>query len=214
MLSLATAILLSACNTSTESNSGEAATTEAQAATGAGETYNIVSEQSEARWKGSKIGGEHVGNIDIKKGELTIANNQVTGGTIVMDMTTISNTDLPDEETQGKLIGHLKSDDFFSVETYPNATFNITSIAPVANAAAGEPNYTVTGDMTIKDKTNQVTFPAYITTENGVTKAKADVTIDRSKFDVRYGSKSFFDNLGDKVISDEFVVTFDVVAQR
>jgi polyisoprenoid-binding protein YceI len=214
MLSLATAVLLSACNNTSQSDTGQAAGTETQAATGAGETYNVVARQSAAKWHGTKIGGEHSGNIDIKAGELTVANNQVTGGTIVIDMTTISNTDLPDEDSKGKLVGHLKSDDFFSVEAYPNATFTIKGISPVANAAAGQPNYNVSGDMTIKDKTNPVSFPAYITTENGVAKAKADVTIDRSQFDVRYGSKSFFDNLGDKVISDEFTVSFDVVAQK
>ncbi|MDX5435802.1 MAG: YceI family protein, partial [Pontibacter sp.] len=83
-----------------------------------------------------------------------------------------------------------------------------------ANAAAGQPNYNVQGNLTIKEKTEQVSFPATVTMTDGAVSAKADVTVDRSKFDVRYGSETFFGNLGDKAISDEFTVSFDVTAKK
>lgn len=212
---LAAAFMLTACgdntNTTTESNTP---VTEVNAVSSEGESYNVVAEESAAKWHGTKVGGEHSGTINVKEGELTVANEQVTGGTVVIDMTTIANTDITDAEFNGKLVGHLKSDDFFGVEQFPTATFVINKLSPIADAAAGQPNYNVEGDLTIKGKTNPVSFPAVITVENGVAKAKADVVVDRAKYDVRYGSKSFFDDLGDKVIADEFTVSFDVTAKK
>jgi polyisoprenoid-binding protein YceI len=217
LASFAAVLALTACNdTSSTTATAEtvANTNELAAATGDGETYEVVAEQSEAKWHGTKVAGEHFGTIDIKDGELTVAEDQITGGTFVIDMASIKNTDIKAAEDNGKLVGHLKSDDFFGVETYPTATFKIKSISPIANAATGQPNYNVEGDLTIKEKTNPVTFPATISVENGVAKAKADVKVDRAKYDVRYGSNSFFDNLGDKAISDEFTVSLDVTASK
>ncbi|TXK26315.1 YceI family protein [Pontibacter qinzhouensis] len=213
--SFAAILALSACNeTANTTADTETVTSEATAATGEGEAYKVVADQSEAKWHGTKVAGEHYGTIDIKEGELLVADDQVTGGTFVIDMASIQNTDITDAENNGKLVGHLKSDDFFGVEKYPNATFTIKSLTPIANAATGQPNYNVTGDLTVKENTNPVTFPAVISVENGVAKAKADVKIDRAKYDVRYGSNSFFDNLGDKAISDEFTVSLDLTASK
>ncbi|WP_187260931.1 YceI family protein [Pontibacter beigongshangensis] len=217
LASFAAVLALTACNdtsSTTATTETQGTTTELAAATAEGETYKVVAEESEAKWHGTKVAGEHFGTIDIKDGELNVADNQVTGGKFVIDMASIKNTDITAAEDNGKLVGHLKSDDFFGVETYPTATFEIRNISPIANATAGQPNYNVEGDLTIKEKTNQVSFPATISVDNGVAKAKADVKVDRAQYDVRYGSNSFFDNLGDKAISDEFTVSLDVTASK
>ncbi len=172
--------------------------------------YKVDVAKSDAKWHAKKVTGEHMGNISLKGGQMDVQGNKVVGGTFTFDMNSITCTDLTDAGYNQKLIGHLKSDDFFSVEKNPTATFKITNIKP----AAGKDNATVTGDLTIKGITKAISFPAVISVKNGVATAKADVTVDRSKFDIRYGSKSFFDNLGDKAIYDEFVVSIDVTAKQ
>ncbi|RIJ33458.1 YceI family protein [Pontibacter oryzae] len=209
----AAALFFTACGGETETTTDETTTVTTEA-TGEGETYQIVQEESNVNWHGTKVTGEHKGEIELESGELTVSGDQLTGGTIVMDMNTITNTDITSEDDNAKLVGHLKSEDFFGVEKYPTAKFEITGVSPIADAAAGQPNYNVQGNLTIKEKTEQVSFPAIVTMNDGVVNAKADITIDRSKYDVRYGSETFFGNLGDKAISDEFTVSFDVTAKK
>ena len=110
-------------------------------------------------------------------------------------MTTITNSDLKDEGYNQKLVGHLKSDDFFGVEKFPTASFVVTKSSKFSNGKA-----TLTGDITIKGKTESISFDIVKQSKEYTTK----IEIDRSKFDVRYGSDSFFDNLGDKAIDDIF----------
>ncbi|WP_161888765.1 YceI family protein [Pontibacter russatus] len=217
--SFAAALLFTACNSNSTETATAAATetvvaAEAAPASGEVEAYNVVAEKSEVSWHGKKVTGEHFGNIALQNGELDVVGGQLAGGTLVIDMHSLTNSDLTSAEDNGKLVGHLKSDDFFGVEKYPTATFEITSVTPIDGAAAGQPNYTVEGDLTIKDKTNPVTFPATINVAEDVVTAQADVVVDRAKYDIRYGSNSFFDNLGDKAIDDEFTVSFDVTAQK
>lgn len=214
--SFAAALLLTACGSEADTTTEEttAVTSEATAPAGEGEAYQVVQDQSNVKWLGTKVAGEHSGEIDVQSGELTVNGDQLTGGTIVIDMNTISNTDIEAEEDNAKLVEHLKADDFFGVAKFPTAKFEITSASPVAAATAGEPNYNVQGRLTIKDKTEQVSFPATVTVDDGAVNAKADVKVDRSKFDVRYGSETFFGNLGDKAIHDEFTVSFDVTARK
>lgn len=144
-------------------------------------------------WKGYKLTGNHEGTIALKSGTLVFDGDKLTGGNFTIDMSSITVTDLKDE-SKGKLEGHLKSDDFFGVVTYPLATFVITGVKGT------EGKYTVTGDLTIKNKTNPLTFEMAV----GENEANATLKVDRSKFDVRYGSPSFFNNLQDKAIYDEF----------
>lgn len=178
----------------------------------AANTLKVDTQKSSLTWNGKKVTGEHSGNVKLQGGTLQVDNGKLTGGEVTIDMASLSNTDLKDAGYNAKLVGHLKSDDFFGVEKYPTATFRITKAEPIANAKAGESNYTITGDLTVKGKTNPVTFPAQVKVSGNKAEAKAKVTIDRAKYDVKYGSKSFFDNLGDKVINDEFTVDLDLVA--
>ncbi|WP_276498190.1 YceI family protein [Pontibacter litorisediminis] len=195
-------------------NTNSGATAAEVAAPAKARAYKVDVATSDLKWHAKKVTGEHLGNLALQSGEMLVNGNKIVGGTFVIDMNAITCTDIKDADYNAKLVGHLKSDDFFSVDKHPTATFKISSVKPIANAAAGKPNATVTGDLTIKGITNQVTFPATVSVKNGVASAKADVTIDRTKYDVRYRSNSFFENLGDKAIYDDFTVTLDVTAKQ
>ena len=160
----------------------------------------IKVENSKVIWKGYKVTGSHQGTIALQSGNLTFEADKLVGGEFVIDMTTITNTDL-EGDYKGKLEGHLKSDDFFGVTTFPTATLVFKDVK-----TTGKNSYAVTGDLTIKEITNPVRFDISIYGS----KATASVKIDRTKFDVRYGSTSFFDNLKDKAIYDEFDLVTDL----
>lgn len=159
-------------------------------------------EKSGIKWNGKKIGGEHHGYIQLKNGTLEIKNNKIAKGKFIVDMTTITNEDIDNENFKKKLIDHLKSDDFFGVEKYPESTFVVTKSTEFSGGKA-----TVTGKLTIKENTEEITFDVK---KNGHVYT-ATLKIDRSKFDVRYGSKSFFDDLGDKAIDDIFILDVKIV---
>ncbi|HYG37656.1 MAG TPA: YceI family protein [Cytophagales bacterium] len=180
----------------------------------ASSTFKVVPGQSSVNWLAKKVTGQHNGTVSVKGGEIHVEGNSLKGGNIVIDMTSIVVEDLKDAEYNKKLVTHLKSDDFFGVEKYPTSNFEVTSAKPIANAAAGQPNYELTGKLTIKKTTNEVTVPATVTVEKKNVNVKASFKIDRSKYDVRYGSTSFFDNLGDKAIYDDFELNVDVVAKK
>ncbi|GAA3652292.1 YceI family protein [Flavivirga jejuensis] len=154
----------------------------------------IKADKSKVTWKGYKVTGSHEGTIAIQSGFLNFEADKLTGGEFVIDMTTINTTDL-DGDYKGKLDGHLKSDDFFGVAAHPTAKLVLVSVK-----ANGKNAYTVTGDLTIKGKTNPVTFS--ISIEGN--KATASLKIDRTKFGIEYKSANFFENLKDKAIYDEF----------
>ncbi|MFP2996845.1 YceI family protein [Spongiivirga sp. MCCC 1A20706] len=155
---------------------------------------------STVTWKGYKVTGSHTGEITIKSGDLIFDNEVLTGGNFIIDMTTINVTDL-EGEYKGKLEGHLKSDDFFGVSTFPTASLIFTKVKP-----SGKNAYKVTGDITIKGKTEKISFNLSVYGN----KATVAMKIDRTKFDVRYGSTSFFDGLKDKAIYDEFDLVADL----
>jgi polyisoprenoid-binding protein YceI len=158
--------------------------------------------KSLVNWTANKIGGSHNGGVKIKSGYLEVKNGDIVGGSVVMDMNSITNADVKDEGYNKKLIDHLKSDDFFSVEKYPTSTFTVSNVGKFKDGKA-----TLTGVLTIKGKSENVTCDV---TKNGDTYS-SQLKVDRSKYDVRYGSKSFFDNLGDKVIDDIFLLDIQLV---
>ncbi len=163
---------------------------------------------STVEWTGYKVTGSHEGTIAVKSGELTMTDGKLTGGQFVIDMTTIAVTDLTADQGGDKLRGHLTSDDFFGIAKHPTAKMVITNVKP---KMAGQ--YTITGNLTIKDKTNPVTFDATVYQANGKTVATGSMKVDRSKYDVKYGSGSFFDDLGDKTIYDEFDLAIKLVSK-
>ncbi len=151
-------------------------------------------ESSTVTWTGEKVTGSHNGTIELESGHLMLEDEKIVGGEFVMDMSSITVTDLSGEN-KGKLEGHLKSEDFFGVEKHPTAKLVITSAA-----AKGDGKYGIVGDLTIKNETHPITFDLNMNGDSASTK----LTIDRSDYNVRYGSGSFFDNLGDKTIYDNF----------
>ena len=168
--------------------------------TAEGEKKEINVENSKVVWKGYKVTGSHEGVIAIKSGHLNFDKDKLTGGSFIIDMSTITNTDL-EGEYKGKLEGHLKSDDFFGVEKFPTASLIFTKVE-----STGKNSYEVTGDITIKGKTETVSLNISVYGS----KANVSLKIDRTKFDVRYGSTSFFDGLKDKAIYDEFDLIADL----
>ncbi|CAM4232305.1 YceI family protein [Gillisia hiemivivida] len=150
--------------------------------------------ESNVTWTGKKVTGSHTGTIQLKSGFFHMEDQNLVGGEFVIDMTSLTNTDLSGENKQ-KLEGHLKSEDFFGVEKHPTAKLVITSVASKGNGTYG-----VVGNLTIKNITKPITFDLEM--KNNVANAK--LSIDRSKYDVKYGSGSFFDDLGDKTIYDNF----------
>lgn len=149
--------------------------------------------KSTINWLGKKVTGKHNGTINLKEGFLEMEGDNIVGGQFIIDMSSITVLDLKGD-MKGKLEGHLKSDDFFGIAEHPTASL------VVKNAEKKGNTYTVNGDITIKGITQPISFDLNM---NGTT-ATTTVIIDRSKFNVRYGSGSFFDNLGDKTIYDDF----------
>jgi len=161
----------------------------------------INTEKSTISWVGKKITGQHSGTISIKSGELIMDDDKLTGGSFVIDMSSLSVEDLKAGQGKEKLEGHLNSDDFFGINKYPEATLSIINVIGI-----GKGQYKVQANITIKDKLQEISFDANI----GKGRATAEITVDRTKHDIRYGSGSFFDNLGDNMINDDFVLTVNL----
>ncbi|RNI25863.1 YceI family protein [Rufibacter latericius] len=177
------------------------------------QTYKVIPAESKITWIGRKVTGEHTGNITLASGTMLLERTALRGGTFIMDMTSITDTDLEGGSNK-RLVDHLKSDDFFSVEKNPTAKFAITNLIPKQNAKAGAANYTITGDLTIKGITNQISFPAMVNVKKGVATAKANLKFDRTKWDIKFRSGNFFENLGDKAILDDVELNIELVAKE
>jgi len=164
--------------------------------------YVVDVTASNITWKGFKPTGTHNGDLKIKSGSFSFANGAVASGEFLLDMTSIVVLDIPaDDKYNAKLTKHLKADDFFGVESNPTASFKITNV---------EGN-TVSGDLTIKGKTKNVSFTTSSSETDGVMSFKSEsFKIDRTDFDIKYKSKKFFDNLKDKFINDEFEISITV----
>lgn len=158
------------------------------------QTKKIDASKSNIEWVGKKVTGQHNGTVNFKDGALVFKGKKVSGGVFTVDMTSLTATDLTGEYKE-KLDGHLKADDFFGTAKFPTATLVFKKI--VVKAANF---YTVTANLTIKGITKPVTFDL---TVNGNTATTA-FNIDRTKYDIKYNSKSFFESIGDKAIYDEF----------
>lgn len=165
------------------------------------QTKPINTSKSKITWVGKKVTGQHEGIINLKEGALVFKDKKIVGGNFIVDMTTISNTDQSGKD-KAKLEGHLKSSDFFDVDNHKTAKLVFKSIT------SKKPNsYTIIADLTIKGKTKPITFDMIV---KGKT-AKAKLIIDRTKYGIQYGSGSFFDDLGDRTIFDEFELNVSLV---
>lgn len=171
-------------------------------------TYNIAVTESVLTWTGKRMTYDHSGSIDLKTGDITFEGDHITGGQFIIDMGSIRDLDIKDEKRNSRLTNHLKSEDFFEVASYPTATFIITSAEPNLEKKG---SYNIVGDLTIKGVTNTISFAALVERDDSKLKASGIITFDRTKFNVKYGSGSFFDNLGDKVIHDDIQLSVEIV---
>ncbi|MCH5689357.1 YceI family protein [Niabella sp. W65] len=156
-----------------------------------------------------KILGLHTGSINIASGFLELTNGLITGGEIKMDMTSIAITDIEDIKTNSDFLAHLQNDDFFSVDKFQTARLEITGSQPTDNNTL-----TISGNLTIKDITHPVSFDVKVEIFTDQLYSLGEVVIDRTMYNIRYGSGKFIDNLGDKLIYDDFDLQFKLVAQK
>ncbi|HML83559.1 MAG TPA: YceI family protein [Bacteroidales bacterium] len=186
----------------------------------AGIVYNADISKSVINWEGTKPGGSHVGTISVQTGTVNIDKGQVVGGSFLIDMKSIKNTDLTDAEYNKKLVGHLMSPDFFAVDSFPTAKFEITKVEALAQAESIEGvnvNSLVSGNLTIKNISRAIQFKANISVNEDagtVTATSVKFVIDRSEWKIKYGSRKFFDNLKDKFINDEIGLKVMIMATK
>jgi polyisoprenoid-binding protein YceI len=165
-----------------------------------GDKKEVNTETSKVTWKAYKVTGSHTGTLDLKSGSLMFEEGALTGGEFTVDMTTINTTDLEAGKGKEKLDGHLNSPDFFDTLTHETSTLVFTEVK-----ATGKNSYKVVGDLTIKDITKSVTFNLSVYGS----KATATLKVDRTKYDVKYGS-TLFGAAADKAIYDEFDLVVDL----
>lgn len=168
-------------------------------------TLQLNVEKSSIKWTGKKVLGKHYGTISFQSGSLIQSGQSYTGGEFVVDMNSITCDDLTDAGTNAQLVGHLKSDDFFGVANHPTSKLVIKS-----GTAKGNNQYEFSGELTIKENTNPVKVEAVLVSEEGGVVFTGKLIVNRAKYNVRYGSGSFFQNLGDNMIYDEFELEFKV----
>ena len=172
-------------------------------------TYAVDTKVSTVEWLAKKVTGQHNGTIKISSGAFVINNNKIESGDFTIDMKTIACSDLKGEYA-GKLLVHLNSEDFFSTEKFTTANLKIKKVTETKVPGV----YDVVADLIIKGITNEITFPANITMDAKQVKATADFMVNRTKYDIKYGSKSFFASIGDKAIYDDFNMKVNLVANK
>ncbi len=206
---VAASMIAISCSQGPKGNKAE--TTDAYGINAAGgDTLTACQHQSKLYWHGTKPGGAHNGIIKLAEGGYFITNgDQVTGGKFIIDMNSIVCLDLEDAEWNGKLVGHLKSPDFFSVDSFPAAEFVISGVTPLEGDA--EFSHTVQGNLTLKGITKGISFKAKINVTDGkVNAVSEEFYLNRTLWGVNYGSKSIFKDLADKYIDDNFSLKIEV----
>lgn len=177
--------------------------------------YHINAEKSVVEWTGRNINNRHYGRIALSDGDVVLANGLPVSGRFVLDMGTILNVDLQDEGWRGMLHKHLSSEDFFDVEHYPTATFELRGSAAIAGATPGTPNVEIAGSLTVKGVTRPLCFPAIVAPQaDGTFKAQAALDLDRTLWDVHYGSGRLYERLGMHLVNDLISIELFIVAQK
>lgn len=181
-----------------------------------GTPYNVDT-TSIVTWTGTKPTGQHIGTFPVQQGTFLVNDNKLVGGNFVIDISRLKNIDLEaDSENQAKLEGHLKSPAFFNVAKYPLADFVITSVEPFKADSTKEilmqdATHTITGNLTLKDKTKSISFPAKVTVDNATAAAQADFNIDRSDWEINYKGPN---NPQDWVISKTVNLKLNITATK
>ena len=169
-----------------------------------GQTMKADPEKTKVMWYGEKIGGSHEGTIELKSASLEMKDGKLVSGKVIIDMTTIVDTDIENDGMRKRLEDHLRSDDFFGVDKYPEAVFELTGSESVSEGLK------VMGNITIKGNTEPIEFMTSMEESGEGMIFKGKIEIDRTLFDVRFGSKKFFANIGDRAIDDMFSLTYEM----
>jgi polyisoprenoid-binding protein YceI len=165
--------------------------------------YTVDVERSSIEWSAKKVGGGHTGTVKIADGALIYTGKTLKSGSFQMNMSSITSDN-------ARVTNHLKSDDFFSAEKNPISKFEITKVT-----SAGTDRVNITGNLSIKGFTHPVTFPATVKQQKGVLVAVASgIRVDRTKYDIKFRSKTFFGDIGDKAIDDEFELSINLTAKK
>ncbi|MBI9066169.1 MAG: YceI family protein [Salinivirgaceae bacterium] len=208
VLSIGVFALFVSCNQTNKQSKTESTAENKMVEMESGIELTACNHATKIYWNGSKPGGEHNGIIKLKEGgKFIVKNDELIGGQVIIDMNSIVNIDLEDAEMNAKLIGHLKSADFFNVDSFPEAKFVITK---VEKSDVDGFNKKITGNLTMKNITHEIAFNANVKVNEGMVSALSeDIVLDRTKWNVNYGSKSIFKELKDKFINDEFSIKID-----
>ena len=208
LFAAAVAALATACNSTPDA--AEAATAEKQeAATASGTSFTIDTTSSNVEWLGSKPVGEHTGSFKVSNGSFSVADGTISSGNFTIDINSLNNYDLKAGEGKEKLEGHLKSADFFDAAKYPTAKFEITSVEPITNDSTA--THRISGNLTLKDSTKNVSFPAKVSLAENSVQAIANFNIDRTQWGMYYGNDQ---SLGDKFIRPEVNIKLNINANK
>jgi polyisoprenoid-binding protein YceI len=176
-------------------------------------TYKLDASKSKVEWTGKKISGEHHGHLNFKDGKIIASGKKLVGGQFSVDMTSLKDDDLTDSTYNSKLVNHLRSDDFFSIDKNPTSSFVIKKVTELNGNQEGF-THQIEGDLNIKGIVNPISFPAKIKTDKNVLLAEGKIDVDRTKWNIKFRSASFFKDLGDKVIDDKFSVNLNIYAKK
>jgi polyisoprenoid-binding protein YceI len=171
--------------------------------------FQIQKSSSTVNWTGKKVLGLHTGTIHVADGYIDISEDVINNGEVIIDMTSIVITDIDDPKTNGDFLAHLRNDDFFSVDKFKTAKLLINE-----TVKKGNNTWLLKGDLTIKDITNPVSFTAKVEVFTDFLHSMGEIVIDRTLYNIRYGSGKFLQNLGDGLIYDDFILQFKLIGQK
>lgn len=220
-LVLGTLIFAVACNQAPEANVQAEEAKEVDASkTAEAASYAVLTDADEINWRGYKTvtGDSHTGTLQISEGSFEVKDGAVVGASFTIDMNSIVNSDVESDEYRAKLEGHLKSPDFFAVDSFPTATFVITEVTPIEAVEGSETTHDITGNLTLRGITKSITIGAKISVDdNNVSFNAPDVVIDRSQWNVKFRSTSFAafaDIAKEEVISNSLELKINVQAAK
>jgi polyisoprenoid-binding protein YceI len=171
--------------------------------------YTADVTKSKLVWKAEKVTGGHDGHVSLKSGNVFMDHGKIAKASFVVDMNTITNDDIKSEKYSNKLVGHLKSEDFFNVKKHPEVSFDMIKATAVGNG-----KFDVFGNITIKGIQGVISFPMMLKESKSELEVSGTFSFDRTKFDIKYDSGSFFENLGDRAIKDDVVIDFNIVLYK
>lgn len=174
-----------------------------------GSRYNVDKDESRVQWIGRRIGSSHDGHVKILSGHLTVDGQRITGGEFTINMTSITVDDIKDSDRNARLVGHLKNDDFFSVDKFSEAKLVIKNSEVESSGMQS-----LSGDLTIKGITKPISFKAEVKLEGDTVQAKSQIIFDRTDYGIRYRSGNFFQDLGDRAINDDIEINVQLTAKK